>query len=92
MKLKEQLARRGAAENQAVRNEQLLGRIYKIFTRERPTQKGFNERGQPVKCAKYGNCTLNTSNRREEAERINRLNAMILGKLQKAKPKVLTVE
>ena len=55
-------------------------------------QKGFDERGKPVKYAQYGSCTLNTSNRREEAERINSLNAMILGKLQNAKPKVHTFE
>ena len=70
----------------------MLGRMYKIFSRERPMQKGFDERGKPVKYAQYGSCTLNTSNRREEAERINSLNAMILGKLQNAKPKVHTFE
>lgn len=51
MKLKEQLARRGVMQKQAERNEHLLGRIYKIFTRDRPSQKGFNERGQPMKQA-----------------------------------------
>ena len=45
-----------------------------------------------MKYAQYGTCSLNTSNRREEAERINRLNAMIMGKLQNVKPKVLTAE
>ena len=51
MKLKEQLAKKGVAEKQAMRNEQLLGRIYKIFTRERPAQKGFDEQGHPMKYA-----------------------------------------
>lgn len=51
MKLKEQLARRAVMQKQAERNEHLLGRIYKIFTRDRPSQKGFNERGQPMKQA-----------------------------------------
>jgi len=37
MKLKEQLNRRMQANKLAKRNEQLLGKIYRIFTRDRPS-------------------------------------------------------
>ena len=37
MKLKTQLARKVHMQKQAIRNEQLLGRIYEIFTRDRPS-------------------------------------------------------
>ena len=74
------------------RNEDLLKKIYKIFTRKRPSEKGFDAKGRPHRVAEYGECSLNRRIRMRETSEINEKNQKILTKLQNVKAKVLTKE
>ena len=52
------------------RNEHLLGRIYKIFTRKRSAERGFDPQGRPMRLPQYGECSLNRQIREKESIKI----------------------
>lgn len=47
MKAKSQLMKAKRSQEINIHNGMLLDRIYRIFTRERPSVKGFDEEGKP---------------------------------------------
>ena len=54
------------AKNINRRNEALLGKMFAIFTRKRPTQKGFHEdTGMPNRWPEHGKNSLNSKIRKE---------------------------
>eukprot|EP00347_Sterkiella_histriomuscorum_P002431 403368179 len=70
-------------------NEILLERMFSIFTRKRPREKGFNELGKPFNKSVYDLKTLNLNLRKQENDKIYRDNSAMLIKLQQAQPKIL---
>ena len=76
--MKSQLKREERSKSINERNEHLLERIYKIFTRKRSTQKGFDSNGRPMRLPEYGECSLNRYVRLKDAEEINKRNYDIL--------------
>ena len=67
-----------------------MDRIFKIFTRDRPERKGFDQSGKPAVSPRYGSASLNYKIRRDKANEINQRNIQIVKKLQTIKPKVIT--
>jgi len=90
--MKSQLRRQDRSRGINDRNEQLLEKIYKIFTRKRPAVKGFDAYGRPHRLPEYGECSLNRRIRTQETLHINQRNQQILRKLQNVKPKVVSSE
>ena len=72
------------------RNAHLVDRIYKIFTRARPEDKGFDKNGRLSVSPVYGSQSLNLKVRLDKAKEINKMNHKVLTKLQNVKPKVIT--
>ena len=53
-------------------NDALLGRMFAIYTRKKPENKGFNPLdGKPVTAPRYGYNSLNSHIRKKEIESIN---------------------
>ena len=69
--MKNQLKREERSLSINDRNEHLLEKIYKIFTRKRPSQKGFDASGRPLTLPEYGECSLNREIRTKETSEIN---------------------
>ena len=88
--MKKKIGKQERSKSINQRNEHLLGRIYKIFTRKRSADRGFDPQGRPMRLPSYGECSLNRQIRERESIQISKANQMILSKLQKVKPKVLT--
>ena len=75
MKAKSQLARSYHKNEINNKNGHLLNKIFKIFNRERPLDKGFDSSGKPSISPTYGKQSLNLKVRKDEANEINKRNA-----------------